>query len=226
MLRGRSRLRLLAEISGLADGRTWALRRPDFAALREALPSLSGQRVLTVVGEGEAPAIAAISLAAAAAASGRETILVECDLAGPRLAAHVGLAAAPGLHEYLRWEAEPRDVLQTVSLAGSGAGDGTEQLVCFAAGRPAAKAETLLGLQSFAHMVGKLRGAYELVVLLAPPVLSAPAACLAVAAQADATVAAVTAAEAGGRAGRELRSAVKRLPIPALGAIAVASYRS
>ncbi len=30
----------------------------------------------------------------------------------------VGLAPAPGLHEYLRWEAEPRDVLQPVVLAG------------------------------------------------------------------------------------------------------------
>jgi Mrp family chromosome partitioning ATPase len=223
MLRGRSRLSLLAEISGPAEGRSWALRRQDFAGLREALPSPSGQRVLAVVGEGEAPAVAAISLAAAAAATGRGTILVECDLASPRLAGHVGLAAEPGLHEYLRWEAEPRDVLQPVSLAGSGAGDGTEQLVCFAAGRPAAKAETLLGLQSFGHMVAKLRGAYELVVLQTPPVHSEPGACLAVAAQADATVAGVIAAEASGRGGRELRAAVKHLPIPALGAIAVVS---
>lgn len=221
MLRGRSRLPLLAEISGPADGRTWALRRQDFAGLREALPQLSEQRVLAVVGEGEAPAVAAISLAAAAAATGRGTILVECDLASPRLAGYVGLAVAPGLHEYLRWEAEPRDVLQPVSLAGSGAGDGTEQLVCFSAGRPAAKAETLLGLQSFGHMVAKLRGAYELVVLLAPPVRAEPAACLAVVAQADAAVAGVTAAEASGRDGRELRAAVKRLPVPALGAVAV-----
>ena len=221
MLRGRSRLPLLAEVSGPADGRTWALRRQDFAGLREALPQLSEQRVLAVIGEGEAPAVAAISLAAAAAATGRGTILVECDLASPRLAGYVGLAAAPGLHEYLRWEAEPRDVLQPVSLAGSGAGDGTEQLVCFCAGRPATKAETLLGLQSFGHMVAKLRGAYELVLLLAPPVLSEPAACLAVAAQADAAVAGVTAAEASGRGGRDLRAAVKRLPVPVPGAMAI-----
>ena len=139
MLRGRSRLPLLAEIEGPADGRAWALRRTDFASLREALPRLTERRVLAVVGEGEAPAAAAIAVAAAATASGRGTILVDCDLARPRLAGSVGLAASPGLHEYLRWEAEPRDVLQPVSLAGSAAGDGTAQLVCFAAGRPAAK---------------------------------------------------------------------------------------
>ena len=100
-------------------------------------------------------------------AAGRRTILVECDLARPRLAAHVGLAAAPGLHEYLRWEAEPADVLQPVAARPGPAADGAgDPLVCVCAGRPAAKAETLLGLQSFAHMVEKLRGAYELVLLL------------------------------------------------------------
>lgn len=221
MLRGRARLPLLAEISGPADGRTWSLRRQDFVVLQEALPQLARPRVLLVAGEGEAPAVAAIAVAAAASACGRGTVLVDCDLARPRLAGNVGLAASPGLHEYLRWEAEPRDVLQPVSLAGPAAGDGTAQLVCFCAGRPAAKAETLLGLQSFAHMVAKLRGAYELVLLLAPPVLSEPPACLAVAAQADAAVAGVTAAEASGRGGREVRAAVKRLPVPVLGAVAI-----
>jgi len=218
---GRARIPLLAEISGPADGGAWSLRRGDFAGLGEALPRLAEQRVLAVVGEGEAPAVAAISLAAAATASGRGTILVDCDLTRPRLAGHVGLAAAPGLHEYLRWEAEPRDVLQPVVLAGPAA-VGEAQLVCFCAGRPAAKAETLLGLQSFGHMVAKLRGAYELVLLLAPPVRSEPAACLAVAAQADAVVAGITAAEASGRGGRDLRAAIKRLPVPLPGTIAVA----
>lgn len=215
MLR-RSRLPLLAEISGPADGRAWGLRRADFDSLGEALPRLSEQRVLAVVGEGEAPAVTAIGLAAAAATAGRNTILVDCDLARPKLAGSVGLAASPGLHEYLRWEAEPRDVLQPVSLAGAAAGNGSAQLVCFAAGRPAAKTETLLGLQSFAHMVAKLRGAYELVLLLAPPVLAEPAACLAVAAQADGVVA----GEVKGN-DRAVRKAIQRLPVPALGSIAV-----
>lgn len=215
MLRGRSRLPLLAEISGPANGRAWALRRDDFASLREALPRLSEQRALAVVGEGEAPAVAAIGIAATASASGRSTILVDCDLARPRLAGSVGLAPGPGLHEYLRWEAEPRDVLQPVVLTGSGAGDAS-QLVCICGGRPAAKAETLLGLQSFAHMVAKLRGAYGLVVLLAPPVLTEPAACLAVAAQADAVVA----GEVEG-SDRAVGKALRRLPVPALGKIVV-----
>lgn len=216
MLRGRSRLPLLAEIAVPANGRAWALRRADFTSLREALPRLTEQRVLAIVGEGEAPAVAAIGIAAAASAGGRGTILVDCDLARPRLAGSVGLAASPGLHEYLRWEAEPRDVLQPVALAGSGAA-GASHLVCVCGGRPAAKTETLLGLQSFAHMVAKLRGAYELVLLLAPPVIAEPAACLAVAAQADAVVA----GEVKG-SDRAVGKAIRRLPAPALGSISVA----
>lgn len=217
MLRGRSRLPLLAEIAAPADGRAWALRRGDLASLHEALPRLTEQRVLAVAGEGEAPAAAAIAIAAAASARGHSTILVDCDLAQPRLAGSVGLAASPGLHEYLRWEAEPRDVLQPVALAGSGTGNASH-LVCLCAGRPAAKTETLLGLQSFGHMVAKLRGAYELVLLLAPPVRSEPAACLAVAAQADAVVAGASAAALGDR---DLRASIRRLSPPVLGAISV-----
>jgi Mrp family chromosome partitioning ATPase len=221
MLRGRSRLPVLAEIAGPAEeSRAWALTGRDFEALREALPRLAEQRVVAAVGEGDEPAIAATAIAAAAAAAGRVAILVECDLARPRLAAQVGLAPSPGLHEYLRWEAEPADVLQPVALAGPASAAGG-QLVCVCAGRPATKAETLLGLQSFSHMVVKLRAAYEQVVLLAPPVLGEPAASLVVAAQADATIAGLPAAAATGRPGRATRAAIKRLPVPALGAIAV-----
>jgi len=217
MLRGRSRLPVLAEVSGPAqESRTWALTGPDFDALREALRQLDGQRVLATVGEGEEPTVAAIGLVSAAAASGRRAILVECDLARPRLAAQVGLTPTPGLHEYLRWEAEPADVLQPVALAGPATAAGG-QLICVCGGRPATKAETLLGLQSFSHVVAKLRAAYELVVLVAPPVLSEPAACLAVASQADAAVAA---GQSGGL-DRDARRAIRRLPSPALGAVLV-----
>lgn len=213
---GRSRLPVLAEIAGPAEAtRAWALTGRDFEALREPLAGLAEQRAVAVVGEGDQPAIAATALASAAAAAGKVTILVECDLARPRLAAQVGLAPSPGLHEYLRWEAEPADILQPLALAGPATG-AAGQLVCVCGGRPATKAGTLLGLESFAHMVVKLRAAYELVVLVAPPVLGEPGACLAVAAQAEATIAGLPAASE-----RAVRAAVRRLPVPALGAIAV-----
>jgi len=224
MLRGRARLPLLAEIAGPAEGtRSWSLRRDDFVALGEALAQLAEHRAVAVAGQGDEPAVAAIALASAAAAAGRRTILVECALAQPRLAQHLGLAAAPGLHEYLRWEAEPADVLQPVMLAGPAAGGLAEPLICVCAGRPASDAESLLGLPSFSHVVAKLRSAYELVLLLAPQVLSEPGTCLAVAAQADVTVAGLPAEAASGRGGRGVRSAIRRLPAPALGAVAVSA---
>lgn len=215
---------VLAEISGPPDGtRAWSLRRSDFEVLGEVLPRLAAARVVLVSGEAELAPPAAIALATTSAASGRRTILVECDLARPQLAAQIGLAAAPGLHEYLRWEAEPADVLQPVVMAGPAAAGAGEPLVCVCGGRPASKAETLLGLQSFAHMVAKLRGAYELVVLVASPAATEPGPCLAAARQADAALAVLPEAEASARGGRDLRAAVLRLPISALGTIAVGS---
>jgi Mrp family chromosome partitioning ATPase len=222
MLRGRSRLPVLAEISGPAEGtRGWSLRREDFAALEKALPRLGDNRVVLLSGEGDAASVAAIGLGSAAAAAGRRTIVVECDLAEPRLAAQLGLSAAPGVHEYLRWEAEPRDVLQPVVLAGPAATAARDPLICICAGRPAHKAETLLGLQSFAHMIGKLRGAYELVLVTGASAIGEPGPCLAASRQADAVLATLPRSAASGRDGRDLRAAVKRLPVPALGTIAV-----
>lgn len=217
----RAKLPVLAAISIPPEARAWSLRRRDYASLGEVLPRLGERRVVLVAGEGEVPTVAAIALAAAAAAANRRTIVVDCGLAHPRLAAHLGLALAPGLHEYLRWEAEPADVLQPVMLAGPAAAGTIEPLVCVCGGRPATKAETLLGLQSFAHMVAKLRAAYDLVLLIGPGALGEPAAASAVATQADVCVAGLLAYEAKDRAGRELRAAVNRLPTPALGSIAV-----
>ena len=219
MLRGRSRLPLLAEVSGPPEGvRAWSLRRGDFEALQKALPPLEGQRVVLVTGQREVTPLVAIGLAAAASALGRRTILVECDLARPRLAAYVGLAATPGLHEYLRWEAEPADVLQPVALGGPAANGSADPLACICGGRPASKAETLLGLQSFAHMVEKLRAGYELVLLSGPPLFTEPGPLQTAARQADAVVAGVPASGAGDRS---VAKAVRRLSVPALGAIAV-----
>jgi hypothetical protein len=67
-------------------------------------------------------------------------------------------------------------------------------------------------------MVEKLRAAYELVFLSGPPPVEEPGSCLAAARQADAVLAAMSASVSGDRA---IGKAIKRLPIPALGAIAV-----
>jgi Mrp family chromosome partitioning ATPase len=224
MFGGRSRLPVLAEISGPGgeSPRAWSLRRADHERLQPLLPRLAEHRVLLVAGDEEAGRLVAISCAAASAAAGRRTVLVECDLERPLLATDLGLAPAPGLHEYLRWEAEAQEVVQPVVLAGPAAAD-AQPLACVVGGRPAAQARTLLGLQSFSHMTAKLRNAYAQVVIAGPPALTAPESLREAAAQADAVLAALPSGLTSGRRGKELRSVVAALPAECIGTVAVAA---
>jgi Mrp family chromosome partitioning ATPase len=220
MLGRRRRLPVLAEISGPSGTmRAWSLRREDLRALAELRASLDGRRIVLVSGdEGLAGAIA---LAGAAGAEGRRAVLLECDLAGPRLAAELGLAPAPGLHEYLRWEATAPEILQPLALAGPAAAGVSHPLVCVAAGRPAADPAALLGLESFRHALAKLSGAYDLIVLLGPAPDVTPGSMEMLATGADTLLAAVSPGLASGRSNRDLRSALRRLPVAIGGAIVV-----
>jgi hypothetical protein len=220
---GRRKLPVLAEISGPApgDARAWSLRRADLEALSKPHQGLADHRVALVVG-GEAMA-AAIALAGAASAAGRRTALLECDLAQPRLGVELGLSPGPGLHEYLRWEATAAEILQPLVLAGPAARGASDPLICVVAGRPAADATTLVKLESFRHALAKLRAAYDLTVLVGPPLEVAPGLPEAVAERADTVLAAASAKGLSGQAGRLLRAQVRRLPADALGAIVVGS---
>jgi Mrp family chromosome partitioning ATPase len=221
MFGGRGRLPVLAEISGPAPGemRAWSLRRADLEALAKLQVTVDGHRVVLVVGD--EGLTGAIALAGAAGAAGRRAVLLECDLDRPRLAAELGLSPAPGLHEYLRWEATAPEILQPLVLAGPAARGASQPLVCVAAGRRAAEPATLIALGSFRHALAKLRGAYELVVLAGPPLDSGHGSLEAVAAQADLLIAAAAPGEVSGRRGRGLRTALRKLPVETAGAIVV-----
>jgi hypothetical protein len=221
MFGGRRKLPVLAEIRGPAPGQTraWSLRRADLEALARLQGGL-GDRQAVLVG-GEERLAGAIALAGAASAVGRRTALVECDLAQPRVAVELGLSPGPGLHEYLRWEVSAPQILHPLVLAGPAARGATDPLVCVVAGRPAADAATLVNLESFHHALAKLRAAYDLVVLIGPPLEVARGTPEVVAAQADGVLAAASAKGLSGQAGRLLRAQIRRLPTPALGAIAV-----
>jgi Mrp family chromosome partitioning ATPase len=222
-LRGRRKLPVLAEISGPVPDptRVFSLRREDLARLADLQEGLGERRALLVTGgEGVARTVA-VAFAGAACASGRRVALVDCDLAAPRLAAELGLAEAPGVHEYLRWEASPEQVLQPVSLAGPASAGANGPLIVIAGGRPAADPGTLLGLQSFHHMATKLRHAYDLVVLAGPSIEAANSALPALANEAEAVLAGLTPEQASGRSGRGAGAALRSMAPEALGVVVV-----
>jgi Mrp family chromosome partitioning ATPase len=219
-----AKLSVLAELGAPAssNGRAWGLRRKDLEALRDVLGAVGDCRVVLVTGD-EAPApTLAVALAGAAAAAGTATALIECDVERPRIATDLGLSPAPGLHEYLRWEVTPRDIVQPLTLAGSASSPGAGPLACVCAGRPARDARTLLGLGSFHHMTTKLRDAYDLVVLLGPPLEGAGGALSSAAAESDCVLAALS--KAPDRRGAKAHAeALRWLGASPLGAVVVGS---
>lgn len=218
------KLSVLAEIGAPAssNGRGWGLRKSDLEALRGVLGAVGGRRCVLVTGEDGPAATLAVGLAGAAAAAGTATALVECDVERPRLADDLGLAPAPGLHEYLRWEATPGDIVQPIALAGSASSPEAGTLACVCAGRPGGDARTLLGLGSFGHMATKLREAYGLVVLLGPPLEGAGGALSSAAAAADCTLTALS-ERPDRRAAKANREALSWLGTAPLGAVVVAA---
>jgi Mrp family chromosome partitioning ATPase len=203
-------VRVLGEIPspGATALRAGTLRRCDQEAFGRLLEELGDVRTVLVTGDQARGQTAAVGLAAAAAAAGARTALLECDLAEPTLAEALGLATVPGLREHLRGEVEPSRILKPVALAGPGSAAALEPLVCVVAGRPAVDAKTLLESEAFSRATENLRDAYELVVLAGPPPGAGDRSMEAVAAQADATLVCV---------GRSER--VPDLPVPVTGVV-------
>ena len=212
----------LAELRGRSGDsvRAGTLRRGDLEAFGALLERI-GEGPVLVTGAGDGRLAASTGLASASAAAGSRTALVDCDLEEPTLAGALGLAAEPGLHEYLRWEAAPAEVLQPLTLTGPAAGTAPHPLVCIAAGRPAPDPAVLAGLQSFRHMTAKLRAAYDLLLVAGPPLAADGAGLAGVAAEAEAVIAAIGPAESSRRRLRSLRASLANLDAAPLGAIVV-----
>jgi Mrp family chromosome partitioning ATPase len=213
---------VLAEISGpTQEGtRAWSLRRDDLDAFNGLLEKLRDTQVLLIGGE-EGRLAVATGLATAAGAGGRRAVLVECDLAKPRLAGALGLSPVPGLHEYLRWDATAPQILQQAVLAGPESGGATSPLACIAAGEATTDGATLLSSESFVHAIAKLRNAYDLVVLGGPPLDRDEASLAAVAARADSTVACVARPSTSGKPAKELKATLRRLHLSVDGLVVV-----
>lgn len=135
--------------------------------LRLAEPDQASRRLaLLEPTKGEGALAVAIGLAQAAAALGLRAIVVEADLDQPALARRIGVDPAPGLRDYLRGGAGPRDVLRSIPVS---AGGQRAALVCLPAGVPGGPPPERVGGDRFAALMGRLPRAYDLVLVSGPP---------------------------------------------------------
>jgi hypothetical protein len=173
MLGQRRKSPVLAEIPRPQGDSTrpGALGRGELEAYSNLATALAAAPVVLITGPAKSEV--GLGLAAAAIAQSKRVGLLECDLAAPVLAGTLGLSATPGLHEYLRGEAEASEVLQPLVLAGPASGRATEPLACIVAGAPEPAPVGLLDSEDCDHAVEKLRRAYDLLVIVGPPLSEA-----------------------------------------------------
>ena len=132
----------------------------------------------------EGKSTVAASLAAANAAAGKRTLLVECDLRRPSLPERLSIKRSPGLSDYLAGQASAGQILQVVTLSEGGPafnGNGAEsprgdaaagKLVVIAAGSQSVRPAELLGSRRFRDFLEQVVAAYDIVVIDTPPLLS------------------------------------------------------
>jgi Mrp family chromosome partitioning ATPase len=180
---------VLAEIPATdRDGsRAGALSRGELRGYSRLAEALAGARVVLAIGPAKSDA--ALGLATVAVSEGRRVALLEADLVAPSLADRLGLSVAPGLHEYLRGDADAQRILQALVLAGPASVGATQPLVCVAAGEPVAAPLPLLESERCRGAIERLGAAYDLVVVDGIALDADVGALHALASLADATVA-------------------------------------
>lgn len=208
MLGRRRRLPVLAEVPARegASSRPGALDRVRLAAFSRLAAVLQYPQAVLVTGPRKRDV--ALGLATVAAAEGGRVALLEADLKAPVLADALGLSPTPGLREYLLGEAEARQVLQALVLAGPASGAAVQPLTCVVAGEPVGAATPLLASERCRHAIGRLCAAYDLLVIDGPDLDREPDAVRDLASQTDTTIACGRKAEIP-----------KRPPVPVAGLV-------
>lgn len=159
-----------------------------FRILRQNVRYFAAESLRTVLITSASPqegkSTVAACLAGTTVAAGQRTLLVECDLRRPVLAARLGVPEGPGLTDYLTGNAGPGDILRSVPTVYrklNGAKNGEkgspvyvedQQLVCITAGtRPPRPAE-LLASERFHSFLKEVSEVYDSVILDSPPLLT------------------------------------------------------
>lgn len=203
-LLGHVRTRVMGKVAFCDTGHA-ELEGPDLEAFRilrtnlEFLDVDSPPRIVAVTSPlpEEGKTTVAGSLAFAAAAAGKQTLLVECDLRRPALSGRLGLQRSPGLSDVLAGQADALEVIQIARctdppLLSSGNSNGKVEpgfkgagregrppslpgaehpVACVAAGSPTSRPAELLGSQRLRDFLEKLSDDYELIVLDTSPLL-------------------------------------------------------
>ena len=145
--------------------------------LRENVRYLSVDRELKTIAvtssiPEEGKSSVAACLAFANASVGKRTLLVECDLRRPVLSGRFGIAAAPGLSDYLVGRSSPADILQRVLVPQPVPDNGSGlSLICVTAGSVPPLPADILSSQRFANFLEKVGNAYDQVIVDCPPLL-------------------------------------------------------
>jgi capsular exopolysaccharide synthesis family protein len=138
------------------------------------------QRTVVVTSSvpGEGKTTTALSLAAASAASGARTLIIDCDMRQPSLHKNLGGDNSAGLAEFLAGQRDLEDLVQVEPKTG---------LYYVLAGKRPPSPTDLLGSLRMRRLLQQLGDAFDLVVLDSPPVLAVSDALLLVR-QTDTTI--------------------------------------
>lgn len=155
--------------------------RGNLEALRRQTPMRS--LLITSQFAGEGKSTVAASLALALAGAGRRTLLLECDLRRPVLAARLGIGPTPGLTEVMLGELPVDEALHPVPVDGPldpgdtaaedlRPDDTSSRLDCLPAGGTTPAAAELLASARFEQLLADLERSYDTVLLDGTPLLS------------------------------------------------------
>lgn len=138
------------------------------------------QRTVVVTSSvpGEGKTTTSLSLAAASAASGARTLLIDCDLRQPSAHKNIGVENEAGLAEFLSGQRNLEELVHVEPRTG---------LYYILAGKRPPSPTDLLGSLRMRKLLQQLGDAFDLVVLDTPPVLAVSDALLLVR-QADTTI--------------------------------------
>lgn len=142
-------------------------RAESFRSLRTNLQFIdvddsSRSFVVSSAGPGEGKSTTTANLAIALAETGARVALVDGDLRLPRVADYMGIEGGVGLTDVLIGRAELVDVLQQW---------GTGRLFVLPSGRTPPNPSELLGSQAMQRTLAELEGAFDYVLVDAPPLL-------------------------------------------------------